>query len=84
MQEPLWSEGICTQLSYQRGVDDLTGHWDVAAVTQHRIEALEQRPIAPAFVNRSRNSQIVFASGTRSERPRPRRRMNESRSLIRY
>lgn len=36
--------------------------------------------IAPAFVNRSRNSQIVRASGTRSESPRPRKRMNESRS----
>jgi hypothetical protein len=30
--------------------------------------------IAPAFVSRSRNDQIVFASGTRSESPRPRKR----------
>src|SRR5690606_2718310 len=33
--------------------------------------------IAPAFVSRPRNSQIVLASGTRSESPRPRKRMKE-------
>ena len=39
--------------------------------------------IAPAFVSRSRNAQMVFASGTLSVSPSPRKRMNESRSLIR-
>ena len=44
--------------------------------------------MAPAFTSRSRaagdgtsNSQIVVASGTRSPSDKPRKRMNDSRSL---
>ena len=37
--------------------------------------------IASARVSFSRNSQIVRASGTRSDRPNPRNRMNDRRSL---
>src|ERR1700730_13245746 len=39
--------------------------------------------MAPAFVSFSRNSQIIRASGTRSDNPNPRKRRNDSRSLIR-
>jgi len=36
-----------------------------------------------AFFNASRKAQILLASGTASEIPRPRKRMNDRRSLIR-
>ena len=39
--------------------------------------------IVPALVSVSRNSQIVRAYGTRSDSPKPKKRMNESRSLMR-
>ena len=39
-------------------------------------------PSSTARVSRSRNSQIVRASGTRSPSASPRKRMNDSRSLI--
>ena len=56
----------------ETGIHDLARHGDVAGVSQHRVETLEQGAlIAPAFVSFSRNSQIVRASGTRSESPRP-------------
>jgi hypothetical protein len=38
--------------------------------------------IARAFIRRSRNNQIVVASGTAPSRPSPRKRRKESRSLI--
>jgi hypothetical protein len=38
--------------------------------------------ITPASVICSRNNQIVFASGTRSPRPRSRKRINDIRSRI--
>ena len=45
---------------------------------------LNSPSIAPVWIRRSRNSQTVLASGTRSDSPRPRKRMKERRSLIRY
>ena len=39
---------------------------------------------APARFSASRNAQIVLASGTGSVSPRPRKRMNDRRSLMRY
>lgn len=40
--------------------------------------------MAPARVRRSRNTQTVLASGTRSDRPNPKQCMKERRSLIKY
>ena len=53
-----------------------------SAISQQRISR-NRRLTAPVRVRRSQNFQIVFASGTRSPRPSPRNRMNNSRSLIR-
>jgi len=41
-------------------------------------------PASLARVSASRKVQIVLASGTVSESPKPRKRMNDSRSRIRY
>jgi len=43
-----------------------------------------RRFTSPARPNSSRNSQIVLASGTRSPMPRPKKRMNDNRSLTWY
>ena len=67
----------------QARVDDLTGHGNVAGRAHGLIEVVKQRLDRPGRVSRSRNSQIVLASGTRSPSDSPRKRMNESRSLIR-
>src|SRR5689334_15623918 len=70
--------------SHQAGIDDLARHGDVAGGPQHCIEAINSGRIAPALVSLSRKSQIVRASGTRSDSPSPRKRMNDRRSLMRY
>ena len=66
----------CRQGFFPEGMDRLT-----AAVGQ----SAEQRRdllVIPAFVSVSLNNQIVFASGTLSSKPRPRKRMKLMRSLI--
>ena len=68
----------------ERGVDDLPAHGDVAGLAQRRVEPVEQRldRLGPGQLL-PRNSQIVRASGSRSDWLNPRNRMNDRRSLIR-
>jgi hypothetical protein len=55
-------------------------HWSCRSVVSKRSN---KGPMAPAFVSFSRNSQIVRASGMRSDNLSLRKRMNDKRSLIR-
>ena len=72
-----------------RGVDDLAAHRQKPGRRQRRLKALKQNLDRRfgwilARVNASRKVQIVFASGTVSASPSPRKRMKDSRSRIRY
>src|SRR4051812_20998411 len=53
-------------------------------ITRENSTSMAGLPSSVARVSHSRKSQIVRASGTRSPSDSPRKRMNESRSLIRY
>ena len=78
----------CFGCGDDRRVDDLSAHRQEAGLPQRRVVGAKQhldRRLSPdlARVSASRKVQIVFASGTGSDSPSPRKRMNESRSLIR-
>ena len=76
-----------TRSGDQARIDDLGRHGDGTELPKHCRSVASKRanngPMAPGLVSFSRNSQIVRASGTRSDNPNPRKRMNDSRSLIR-
>ena len=55
-----------------------------AASKRSNITSIAGFPAIRARVSASRKVQIVLASGTVSANPRPRKRMNDSRSRIRY
>src|SRR6195256_1908181 len=60
------------------------GRWcNNRAENSHQPTRRREHKMQGAFVSFFRNSQIVRASGTRSDNPNPRKRMKDSRSLIR-
>src|SRR5277367_1551834 len=72
-----------------RGIDDLAAIARNPATARASSKRLNSTSIAGlprslARVSASRKVQIVFASGTVSASPSPRKRMNDSRSRIRY
>jgi hypothetical protein len=67
-----------------RSVDALAAHRQITRLSQRRVKVLKQDVCRIRLLSASRNVQIVLASGTASERPSPRKRINDSRSLITY
>src|SRR4051812_43401482 len=78
---------LCVALLRRRddcGIDNLAAHRQETRSPQKLVEARNKTSTAPARFSPSRNVQIVLASGTASATLMPRKRMNDSRSLIRY